>query len=276
MKRYITLSYATLFVSSLTLGACSTVDDIGEAISKAASAANPVNWFDKDEKKISTGEDAEEAKLDAPRITKVAGETTYPKLSSVPEAPKTSTPEQRIIIQEGLLADRANARYADGPPPRLYPKLVTPLAKAPRTPVEEAALTPEIEPGESKEIAKAESVRIVTVRFPENSTKMPDDTVRYLREVVAVQRRYGGTLRIVGHTDSNSLDADPIKDRLAKFNLSIGRANSVASVLVSLGLGRDQLSVEAKGDIEPTAPPGNKARGAENHRVEVYLDRAKN
>ena len=41
------------------LGACSTVDDLGDAISKAASAANPINWFDKDEKKITTGENAE-------------------------------------------------------------------------------------------------------------------------------------------------------------------------------------------------------------------------
>ena len=258
------------------LGACSTVDDLGDAISKAASAANPINWFDKDEKKITTGENAEEAKPDEPRITRVAGETTYPKLSTVPNAPKTSTPEQRIIIQEGLLADRANARYADGPPPRLYPKLATPITKAPRTPVEEATLTPTTIPGQAKQTAAAGSVRIVTVRFPKNSTRMPDDTLRYLREVVAVQRRYGGTLRIVGHTDSSSLDADPNKDRLAKYNMSIGRANSVAGALVSLGLGRDQLSVEAKSDTEPSAPPGNKARGGENHRVEVYLDRAKN
>lgn len=276
MKQYFTNPYAVLFVLPLMLGACSTMDDVGDAISKAASAANPINWFDKDEKKIVAGEDGGEAKPDAPRITKVSGETTYPKLSTVPDAPKTSTPEQRVIIQEGLLADRANARYADGPPPRLYPKLVAPIAKAPRTPVEEASLTPEIKSGPSKQIATAKSVRIVTVRFPENSTKTPEDTVRYLREVVAVQRRYGGTLRIVGHTDSNSMDADPIKDRLAKFNMSIGRANSVASVLVSLGLGRDQLSIEAKGDTEPAAPPGNTVRSAENHRVEVYLDRAKN
>lgn len=257
-------------IAVLALTGCSG-GGIGEVISDAASAVNPVNWFGKDEKSKETADSGEAG--DA-RIAKPERRSTYPKVSEVPEAPKVSTPEQRLIIQEGLLADRANARYADGPPPRLYPQAASPIAKSPRTPVEEASLTPPAagtDKGAQAAAQGAGPVRIVTVRFPVDSVEVPADTARYLREVVAVQRRFGGTLRVVGHTGRRQIDPDPAKDRVAKLSLSEGRAKAVAAALMRLGLDRRQLAIEAKGDSEPVAA-GDPAREAENSRVEVFLD----
>ena len=241
--------------------------DVGNAI-------NPVNWFEGDGEATAQGEAEGEAEGES-KISKVEDRSSYPKLSATPDRPKISTADERTIIKEGLLADRDNARYAEGPPPRLYPQLASPMGKAPRTPVEEASLS---RPGGGAKITGAppETIRIVTVRFPRESTDMPEDNVRFLREVVAVQRRFGGSLRVVGHAAPQQMDPDPAKDRLAKFNLSASRAKSVAAVLVSLGLGRDQVRVEAKGDSEPVVDAADLSRAAENHRVEVFLDKPKN
>lgn len=252
-----------LFAAVLILGACSTMQGVGDTITDVADAINPVNWFEGDGEKADEGES---------KISKVEDRSSYPKLSETPDRPKISTADERAIIKEGLLADRDNARYADGPPPRLYPQLAAPIGKAPRMPVEEASLST---PGGGAKIigAAPETIRIVTVRFPRESTEMPEDNVRFLREVVAVQRRFGGSLRVVGHAAPQQMDPDPAKDRLAKFNLSVERAKSVAAALVSLGLGRDQLLIEAKGDSEPAVDAADLSRAAENHRVEVFLDK---
>ena len=244
---------------------CETAKDVGHAV-------NPVNWFESSDKKADAKSEA--GAKEERRVAKVEDKGTYPKLSSVPEAPKTTSAEERLIIQEGLLADRENARYSEGPPPRLYPQLnerVTPdpLKKSPRTPVEEAALSPKSSAGSPSTGDRASGVRIVTVKFPEGTADVPDDTTRYLSEVVAVQRRYGGVLRVVGHADGTRLDPDPAKDRLANFNLSVGRAKAIANALVSLGVGRDQVLVEAEGENLSLAEAGQRT-------VEVFLVRANN
>ena len=101
---------ATVAVTALLAG-CSSVPD----------AVNPVEWYkgvrdaiSGDEKKSDEQKSGEQDKKDeAPnrlvtdRNKPAPGaDEEFPKLSTVPERPKTSTADERKEIKEGLVADR--------------------------------------------------------------------------------------------------------------------------------------------------------------------------
>jgi len=261
VSKRLVLSFA--LVLALALGGCA--NGLGETVSDVASAANPFNWFGSDEKKSAETEQ----KIETPE-----DRSSYPSLASVPDsAPKVSSVQQRMIIEEGLMADRANARYTAGPAPNLYTRdEARPLMAVPREKVEEASLS------QPKATAPAISdpVRIATIRFPEGSAEMPEDSANYLREVVSFQRQQGGALMVVGHSDSLPKNADPAADRQAKIEISMARAKAVAQRLVALGAHPEQVVVDAKGDSEPVAPASEPARQQENRRVDVFLVRSNN
>lgn len=69
---------------------------------------------------------------------------------------------------------------------------------------------------------------------------------------------------IVGHTDragSNAYNDD----------LSMRRAQSVADLMVSLGIGRGSIRISAKGENNPRVPTADGVRSPENRRVEVTV-----
>ena len=85
-----------------------------QGCSSVPDAANPVEWY-KGARDWITGSDdhaaTKKAEATAPPIP--GEDRPFPKLSSVPERPKSSTGEERKKIAEGLVADRENARYTD-------------------------------------------------------------------------------------------------------------------------------------------------------------------
>ena len=135
------LSLAFAIGLGLSLGACSTMSDIGEAttdgVSKAANAMNPANWFGDSKEDAAKDDDAAQrakqqravantatktgvksaARDDLDQRATAGNETQYPKLSSVPERPRDATSqkavEARQELREGLVADTANAQYTD-------------------------------------------------------------------------------------------------------------------------------------------------------------------
>ncbi|RKQ73030.1 outer membrane protein OmpA-like peptidoglycan-associated protein [Oceanibaculum indicum] len=88
----------------ILLAGCSSVPD----------AVNPVEWY-----KGATGlfeDDAAPAKDQAAR-EQTASDSSYPNLGSVPARPTDiSTPSERRAAQQGLVADREQARYTDQQP----------------------------------------------------------------------------------------------------------------------------------------------------------------
>ncbi len=87
-----------------TLQACSSVPD----------AVNPVEWYKGARDWVSgdnTNEEAKKATAEAPEIP--GQDRPFPKVSSVPEAPRKSSEEERNEAAESLIADRENARYTD-------------------------------------------------------------------------------------------------------------------------------------------------------------------
>lgn len=75
------------------------------------SAMNPVNWY-----RDVTGQSQDDPDDSARNTSNLAAgsQQPYPNLSSVPQPPvRGLTAAQRAALANGLIADRANARYAD-------------------------------------------------------------------------------------------------------------------------------------------------------------------
>jgi outer membrane protein OmpA-like peptidoglycan-associated protein len=244
------LAGAIALVGALALGACSS------------SHGEKVIEPDKAEKKSDTGPDTKAA-------AQKAENANYPNLGDVPKRPPVTPPDQRIIIEEGLLADRANARHTDQAPRWASD---TGNNGAPAAEVKPAATGNQVASTASPVTAGA-AAQIGTIAFAEDAATLPPSGKAVLEHIVTAYRAGGGTLRVVGHTTARQRDADPEKDKLAKLDLSLARANAVAVALTDLGVARDKIVIAGRGDTEPAAPPGDSSRATENARVDVFLDK---
>ncbi len=250
---------AAAILCLIVLAGCSTMSD-------AADAANPLKWFEREEKIAPEEQKDEDGKKEEGESATAKSDQNYPNLATVPDRPKTSTREEREIIVEGLLADRENARYAEGPPPRVFAKPAPPGPAVVRTEVVEqpAASAP-------AEVAKAPKngvVRLLSIAFVADAIEPAHDVETLLRRVAAARAEHGGRLHIVGHTDSRLLDPDTERDHKAKMRLSAVRAGWVARVLAGMGVRPEDMSVDAKGDAEPSAAT---PQGSEQGRAEIFL-----
>lgn len=180
------------------------------------------------------------------------GKKPFPKLASVPEKkPDVATERQRMKIQEGLFADRRNARYLESGPVAGY-------GKAPST-VSGAAVRAEIiRPGSARAAGGARAVRtidgvrivragfIAAVRFAKGNTSLPPGSGRTIVRIAQLQRVLQGTITLVGKRAPGESAAS-----------AVSRARSVANGLVTLGV------------------PGNKIRvrsgGGSASRVDVFI-----
>jgi outer membrane protein OmpA-like peptidoglycan-associated protein len=72
------------------------------------------------------------------------------------------------------------------------------------------------------------------------------------------------TVHVIGHTDNTGSDAinDP---------LSVNRANSVKSYLVSRGVPSTRVTIEGRGERQPIADNATEQGRARNRRVEIFL-----
>lgn len=271
----------------LLIAGCTTMEEVGDVVTdatvSAVEAANPLNWFDGDgDKKQPAAAEAKGAEAKGNAKSGGDGENkSFPKLGSVPNKPKTTTPVEREIIEEGLLADRENARHEEGPPPRLYAKPAPPGPKVKRGRVVRQATLPPAKAangtaakgtastGESRAATAASGdVKVATIPFAAHSARLPRGTQRVLEQVAALHGQEGGTVRVTGHTTTDRLAKDPTKDQQGKYDLSAARARAVADVLTRLGVDRQKVSVEAKADTVPLARSNG---GAENSRVDIFL-----
>ncbi|MEQ8398621.1 OmpA family protein [Thalassobaculum sp.] len=131
-------------VGMVGLTGCSSIPD----------AVNPVEWYRGTSNTIGGWFEDEPAKDGAaPSSTTVAGDpgpssnTEYPNLATVPARPTPSTtPEQRETLKQGLIADRANARYTDAPAAQPAPVQAAPVQSAPRSTAPQSKQTPPPEP----------------------------------------------------------------------------------------------------------------------------------
>lgn len=113
---------------------------------------------------------------------------------------------------------------------------------------------------------------VAVVYFDHDSDKVGQGDREMLEKVIALYKERGGRLRLVGHASSQVSTEDEVAQRMVNLDLSLKRANAVASTLVDLGAEQDKLLVEAKADSEPA--DSKLLTGAEtiDRRVEIFLE----
>ena len=113
---------------------------------------------------------------------------------------------------------------------------------------------------------------IATINFVSGSSKLDNKDRKILDEVIKLHNKHGGSIRVTGHASSRTQNLDRLKHKLANFNISMKRANAVASSLIEKGIPAGNLYVGAMSDNEPVfyevMPNGEYG----NQRAEIYMD----
>ncbi len=116
------------------------------------------------------------------------------------------------------------------------------------------------------------SYQVATILFANGSAKVGSSDRRVLRQVIAQHKKVGGTLRIVGHASRRTKTNDPIRHKMANFQVSTARAERVANELVKMGVKANKLFVGSVSDSEPLYYEYMPSGEAGNRRTEIYID----
>ena len=119
----------------------------------------------------------------------------------------------------------------------------------------------------------ASGAQLVAVIYFGHSSSRLDGTDRaVLGDIAALHRQRGGTIRVVGHASAHTGVTDQIAHNLANFEMSLKRANAVAAALVALGVAKDSVRAEARGDSQPVYHEFMTTGQAGNRRAEIFLE----
>lgn len=130
---------------------------------------------------------------------------------------------------------------------------------------------------EAKEIVESEnktpsvSYRLETFYFDNGSSSLGSQYNSKIREIVKLAKQNNATINVYGFASSRTRNTDVVSHKLANFNVSMKRAESVAAALKRAGLPAKKIIVEALSDSTPAylevMPEGEKL----NRRAEVYI-----
>jgi outer membrane protein OmpA-like peptidoglycan-associated protein len=110
------------------------------------------------------------------------------------------------------------------------------------------------------------------VYFAHDSAQVGTSDRDLLEMVVALYKERGGRLRLVGHSSTQASTEDEVAQRMVNLDLSLKRANAVATSLLDLGAEEEKLMIEAKADSEPASGEVVVGGGSGNRRVEIFLE----
>jgi outer membrane protein OmpA-like peptidoglycan-associated protein len=118
------------------------------------------------------------------------------------------------------------------------------------------------------------------VYFAHDSAQVGTGDRDLLEAVVALYKERGGRLRLVGHSSAQASTEDEVAQRMVNLDLSLKRANAVATTLLDLGAEKEKLMIEAKADSEPASVSASVPASDEvivggesgDRRVEIFLE----
>jgi outer membrane protein OmpA-like peptidoglycan-associated protein len=115
-------------------------------------------------------------------------------------------------------------------------------------------------------------LQIAVIQFGRASSGLGGNDLSVLSKVAQIQRRNGGTVRIVAHAAQDVSGSSVAAIENGNYEVSKRRALAIADRLMELGVPRSSIVAEAASDSEPIYET-NTARGiAANRRAEVFLD----
>lgn len=220
------------------------------------------------------------------RSLRIPTSDVVPSLPYFPAgAPQLNQAMSQNFAQSGAAALPANFQAPIAPAADFAP----PLAAIPQSGAAKVAVQPSLTPkallGETaldsngpRSLAEFDpnasglSIRVATVYFSIGSHTLDKKSRETLKDVIGMFRQNGTSIRVVGHASSRTRDLDPMLHKLANFNISIDRANTVAKGLMRLGIEPNQVFVGARADSEPVYFEVMPSGEAGNRRTEIYID----
>lgn len=115
------------------------------------------------------------------------------------------------------------------------------------------------------------STKVATILFKNGSSGLDATDRKILADVARIQRQKGGVVRVVGHASARTKNMDPSLHKQTNFNVSVKRANQVASELKRMGISSDMILTAAVGDNHPVFLEVMPSGEAGNRRTEIYL-----
>ncbi len=181
----------------------------------------------------------------------------------VPDVPDWTSVEQQFysLFQasgEGVVGDTISAvDYGVGGRQNSGSNSVAPVTGS----------SPNIDPGRTYS-----GIHAAVIYFGHGSARLSRQDREVLRQVAAVQKDYGGTVRVVGHASSRTKTSDLLEHKIANHETSLARARAVAEELVKLGVPAQNVFVEALSDVQPEYSEATALGEAANRRANVYID----
>ncbi len=191
------------------------------------------------------------------------------RLPSATAAGSIEPPDTLIVSSEGLETVRRTPPSRAGAASPAVPARQAAAGRTPGVLGGIAALRPA---GQVDGAADSPALKVATIQFADGSARLDEEARRVIGQVAKLQAEKGGKLRVVGHASMRTKPMDP--DRHAKVNegISIARANAVAGQLARLGVKRDAIVVDARGDAAPAYYEIMETGEAGNRRAEIYLE----
>ncbi len=117
------------------------------------------------------------------------------------------------------------------------------------------------------------AVQLVAVIYFSNASAALDGRdIAVLREVAAIQRQYGGIIRVIGHASSRTAVLPQERHQLVNLQVSFDRAESVGQALLRAGLPQTALVMEGVSDRQPVYHEFMVTGEAGNRRAEIFLE----
>lgn len=115
------------------------------------------------------------------------------------------------------------------------------------------------------------STKVATILFRNGSSGLDANDRKILADVARLQRQNNATVRVIGHASQRTRNMDPNRHKQANYEVSVQRANQVASELQRLGISPERIRTAAVGDNHPIYLEVMPSGEAGNRRTEIYL-----
>ena len=109
------------------------------------------------------------------------------------------------------------------------------------------------------------------INFGHGSHQLSAADRRLLLEIASEVKKTGASVRVVGHASMRTRDMDELKHTIANFNVSVKRAEAVASFLIANGVKAEKLIVDAVGDSQPLNYESMPSEERANRRAEIFI-----
>lgn len=191
-----------------------------------------------------------------------------------PPAPLAPLPPAVTAAQNGATTPTAPAATqvpAPPPPAGSLPPAPPPPA-LPQTAAVPAAPQFDAPPSFAQPAIPARSELVAVIYFGHGSGNLNGNDRQVLRGVAALHKQRGGVIRVVGHASARTGTTGAIQHRMANFEVSLQRANTVAAELAALGVAQDKIKTESRSDEQPVYHEFMPTGEAGNRRTEIFLE----